>query len=1006
MNRKGSVLIFYFFVIILSQTLSQVPFTGDKLASDYTIGMELFGKEKYPAAIKHLDSFIEKNDPADYLTVAEASYFRALSSLYLFNPDAEYRMISYIRTYPESPRINEGLLALGNYFFQNKNYRKAVSYFEQVNRQELSSTELPQYFFRLGYSLYLTGDKSRALLMFSEIKDIDTEYTPPAVYYFSQIAYEQKMYQTAMDGFTRLKKDESFGAVVPFYIVQILYLQKDYDGILEIAPDLLASAPKERAVELYRFIGDAYYNKGNYSEALPYLEKFSTGTKISAREDKYQLGYCYYKTGDLNKAIKIFLEIGNKTDLLSQNIWFLLGDSYLQTGNKQRAQFGFAQASKMDFDKKIKEDALFNYAKLMYETSYSPFGEVIAAFREYIDNYPGSERIQEAYNYLIAAYMQSKNYKAAVTSLDKVSTKDSRLEEAYQRVAFYRGLELFKNLEMDAAIDMFDRSLKYGKYNRTLRARAIYWRGEAWYRLGNYENAKTDYTEFMGIPGSMLLAEYNMVRYNLGYTFYNLKDYSSAMTHFKNFESGVTNVRPEILADAKNRIADCYYITTNYPQAISYYDKVIEYGKVDADYAMFQKGFSLGFMNDERGKADVLSALTLKFPASSYVPNAIYERGRAYVVLEDFRKGEVDFNTVVTSFQSSPFVPRSMVQLGLLYYNTGENEKAISQYKQVIEKFKSTPEARDALTGLKNVYVEMNDVEAYFSYVRSLEGYGDVNLAEKDSMLYTSGENLYITGKYDRACEVFRSYLKEFPNGSFRQNAQFYLAESLRTSGNADEALGLYAAVAAEPNNQFTEQSLVAAASISYDKEDYKTSLQYYEMLEKAAVNQENKIIALHGQLRSAYQQGDPQKTISAAEKINISGNISEELSREATFMKAKANYSLNNFDEALGDFRKVAVEVVSAEGAESKYRVAELLFKKEQVAESEKTITEFINQNTPHQYWMARMFLLLADISIKKGDMLQARATLQSLKDYYSVDNDGIMDEVKAKLDTLNQNN
>ena len=52
----------------------------------------------------------------------------------------------------------------------------------------------------------------------------------------------------------------------------------------------------------------------------------------------------------------------------------------------------------------------------------------------------------------------------------------------------------------------------------------------------------------------------------------------------------------------------------------------------------------------------------------------------------------------------------------------------------------------------------------------------------------------------------------------------------------------------------------------------------------------------------------------------------------------------------------------------------------------------------------MARVFLLLADISIKKGDSLQARATLQSLKDYYSVDNDGILDEVKAKLNSLDE--
>ena len=261
-----------------------------------------------------------------------------------------------------------------------------------------------------------------------------------------------------------------------------------------------------------------------------------------------------------------------------------------------------------------------------------------------------------------------------------------------------------------------------------------------------------------------------------------------------------------------------------------------------------------------------------------------------------------------------------------------------------------------------------------------------------------------MTAKFDKATEVLKSYLNEFPNGSFRQNAQYYLAECLKSAGNIDEALKLYEKVSAEPNNQFLEQSLIAASSILYDKEEYSEALGYYEKLEKASSNDVNNLIALKGQLKSAYQAGDAKKTISAAGKIINSVNIPEELAREATFMSAKANYSLNNFDDALSDFRKVSNEVASLEGAESKYRVAELLYKKDKSAESEKTISEFIDQKSPHQYWMARMFLLLADISIKKGDSLQARATLQSLKDYYTVDNDGILDEAKAKLGSLDE--
>ncbi len=1006
MNRKKIFLISGFILTLTIAVNAQVSFSGNSISSEYNRGLDLFDKEKYAQAIRLFDSFIRHGDFEDEILINEAEYFAALSALRIFNPDAEYRMITFISTHPESPKVNEARLSLGDYFYQNKSYRKAVEYYESVNRQELESKKIPEYAFRYGYSSYIRGDKEKAQLLFSEIKDIDTDYTPPAIYYYSQIAYEQKMYKTALEGFTKLKNDETFGPIVPFYITQILYLNKDYDEILRVAPDLLKSAPQERAVELYRFIGDAYYNREKYSDALSYLEQYSAKAKVIEREDKYQLGYCYYKTGNYDKAIKALSETSAKSDPLSQNIWYVLGDCYLHKGDKKRAQFAFGQASQMDFDDKLKEDALFSFAKLAYETSSSPFGEAIAAFQEYIELYPGSEKIEEAYNYLVATFTEVKNYKAAITALDKIKNKDSRLEEAYQRVTFFRGLELLKNLELEQSIDLFNKSLKYGKYSRDLMARATYWRGEAEYRLGRYNEAKDDYESFIGIPGASSLDEYGLVRYNLAYTFFNLKDYSSALNHFKSFEAGSAGLKADLLSDTRVRIADCYFITTNYPQAISFYDKVIEAGKSESDYAMYQKGFCMGLTNNQKDKVAILSSLISKYPSSSYVPNSIFERGRAYLVMEDFRRGESDFINVIANYQSSTFVPRSIVQLGLLYFNQGENEKSVAQFKKVIENYRSTPEARYAMTGLKNTYVEMNDVESYFAYVKTL-GYGDVSSAEKDSMLYTSGENLYITGKYDRAAAAFRNYLNEFSNGSFRLNAQFYLAECLNSAaGNKDEALNLYREVIKTPNNQFLEQSLIAASSLLFDKEDFSAAYDYYEKLENIASSPDIKLIALRGELRSAYQEGDAQKSINASRKIKSSSNMPEELEREATFIGAKAYYSLNQFDEALSDFRKAATEISSIEGAESKYRVAEILFMKGNTAESEKVVTQFIDQNSPHQYWMAKMFLLLSDISVKKGDKLQARATLQSLKEYYTTTDDGILDDVNEKLASIDSEN
>ena len=52
----------------------------------------------------------------------------------------------------------------------------------------------------------------------------------------------------------------------------------------------------------------------------------------------------------------------------------------------------------------------------------------------------------------------------------------------------------------------------------------------------------------------------------------------------------------------------------------------------------------------------------------------------------------------------------------------------------------------------------------------------------------------------------------------------------------------------------------------------------------------------------------------------------------------------------------------------------------------------------------MAKAFLLLADISLDKDDLLQAKYTLQSLIDYYKVEDDGILEEAREKLEAIRQ--
>jgi len=1003
MNRKILVIMV---VALLTGGLAvrgQSSFSGEEMTSLLNSAYEMYGKAKYTTAIELFDRWLATEKSGSIIQRADAEYHAAISAMRLMAPDAEYRMQRFIAGNSESPMLNRARFESGLYCYQKRNYSCAIDWFEQTDRLMLDDKELAEYVFKLGYSHYRRGDEKKAQMLFAELMDVDTDYTSPAIYYHSAIAYENGFYETALEGFERLRGDETFGGVVPFYIVQIYYINENYDGILETAPSLIDQAGKKRETELYRFIGDAHFQKGNYSEAIPWLEKFISETRLSDRNDKYELAYSYYRTDEIEKATRLFNQVVGKSDILTQNAYYMLGSCYLKSDDKKKAQMAFSAASKMSYDPAVQEEALFNFAKLAYENSYAPFGEGIDALHNYIQTYPGSDHLSEAYDYLISAYMRLKNYQAALSSLEKITNKDERLMEAWQKVAYYRGVELFSNGRYADAVAIFDKSLIYKDMNPELRALALYWRGESNYRIGNISAAGNDWETFRQLPAAVSLPEYELIDYNLGYLWYNSADYTRALPAFLAFTRNVkSGARSDMVVDALNRIADCYYIKADYPSAISYYDRVIANARQDADYAMFQKGFALGLSNNNEAKISTLTSLIDKYPRSAYVPNALFERGRAHVAVGQPRRGEADFTNIIAWYTASQFVPPAMVQLGLIYYNAGENEKAVAQFKKVIENFRNTPEARNAVNGLRNAYTDMDDVQSYFAYMQNVEGMGDIQAATRDSMTYISGENQYVKGNCERSSEIFRDYLREFPSGSFATNARFYLADCLNRLGALDEALALYQQVVSVGNNQFMEQSLLGAASITYGKDDYRRSYSLYERLGGEATSPENRMYAWLGMMRSAARLEDDEKTIAAAELVLESDRLTEELAREATFLTAKSNQRLGNNEDALDDYRRVGSEVATAYGAEAKYHVAELLWQAGDIDGAEKEANQFVDMSSPHAYWTGRVFLLLSDIALKKGDTFQAKATLQSLIDYYTVPDDGIIEEARTRLSAL----
>jgi tetratricopeptide (TPR) repeat protein len=971
----------------------------------YTRASELYQNGKYSAAQQLFDEYYQSHNKENSDLASNSEYYSALCAVKLFNNDAESRVQAFLNRNPENPQKNDIIYSLAGYFYQRKNYTDALEYYEKVDYSKLSREEQAEYYFKRGYCYFLKEDFDKARFSFSQIKDQDNKYTTLALYYYSHINYAQGNYATALDGFLRLKNDQNFGPIIPYYLTQIYYQQKKYDEVIKYVPSMTEGVNEKRASEVAKITGESYAQLSQYEESIPYLEKYIETARTVSREDKYTLAYAYYKTQNYSKAAELFGQTTGVESPLSQNALYLLGDCQLKLGEKNKALMAFFSASKMEFDPEIKEDALFNYALLTYELDYSPFNESIQALNEYLDRYPDSKRSDEVNNYLVMAYMNAKNYRLALSSIDKIRNKDNEMKKAYQKIAYYRGLELFSNLSFQEAIDMLTQSIRYGNFDNRYYALSLYWKGEAWYRSGDYQKAIDNYTSFLAQPGVSGYDEYALAQYGLGYCNFNLKKYAEAIPWFNRFVNQAKNLKQEVLTDTYNRMGDCYFIQMAYNNAIAYYNKAINSGKGNVEYAMFQKGIVLGVIGKDSEKISTLNELSNSYPNSSLKADIIFQMAESYVKLNQTDEAISTYNKLINDHPNSSYVKKSLLNLGLLYFNVNRNSEAIKSYQQVIADYPGTDEAKNALIGLKNVYVSNNDADGYYTYVKGMGVLTSADLIEQDSLSYLSAEKIYMTGNYSRAAESFENYIKNHPEGRFLLNAYFYKGDCYYRANKYNEALASFDYIIGRPTSKFTEPSLLGASRIKFRLKDYAAAAEYYHRLEEFAEVKSNVMEARMGMLKCYTQLKEYDKIVELADKIMITEKLSPEQERETRFAKAMALLARDRQMLALDEFKKVASEVKSAEGAESKYRIAEIYYKRNDLDNAEKEISDFADKTTPHQYWMAKSFLLWADIFRDKGDDFQARQTLQSLIDYYEKSNDGILDEAKEKLRLLNKN-
>ena len=977
--KKITYLIVLFFVIntpVFSQKTT--IYTNDYAV--YNSALELYDKEKFSAAQEKFAQVLQHiNDDKSEIAV-NSMYYHALCGLELFNIDAENLLIKFIYAYPESPKVKLAYFHLGRYHFRKKDYDEALKWFAKIDVYDLSEEELAEYHFKIGYSYFMKEEYEKASTSFYEIKDVDTKYSSSAKYYYGHIAYLQKKYESALQTFLTLSNDEKFSPIVPYYITQIYYLQKNYSKVIEYAPALLDTALPKRAPEISRLIGEAYYNTNKFSQAIPYLKRFhKEKTSEINRSDNYELGFAYYKTDSCELAIDWFKKAIGKEDSLTQTAHYHVAECYLKLGEKKYARNSFRIASQLDFDPQIKEDALFSFAKISYELSIHPYNDAIIAFEEFINTYPNSAKLNNAYEFLVAVYFTTKNYEAALSSLEKIKNKNIQLAEAYQKIAHYRGIELFNNRKYSEAILHFDKS-DYYPLNKKIRATNCYWKAEAYYRLGKNEQAITVYKIYIFEPEAIVANQVNKAYYSIGYAYFNLKEYNNANEWFRKYVQNAKDENTKIKNDALNRIGDCFYITKDYKAAIEYYDKATLLGLDKVDYSLYQSALISGVVGNYNDKISLLNTLINRKEKSHLLDDAIFHLGKTYLVTNETDKALTNFQLLIKDYPNSPYLSQALIKEGLIFYNRKDDQNAITAFKTVVTNYPETDEAKEALQKIKKIFIDKGELASYEEYLVSIGG-ADSSAMVMDGDYFEIAENSYMKNECDKAVNQLTQYLEKYPNGNSALTAHYYKADCEFRSGFENEALISFNYIIEQPKNKFSETALLKAGQLNTNLGKMEDALNNYSQLEYLADIPANVFIAQVEQMRLNFQLKRQDEAIKYCELI-INKDIDDaSLITEAHLIYGKAALEKDDYNLALKEFTTASTSA-NTFGAEAKYNVAYILKLRGEHEKCEAEVFSIIKKFPSYSYWIGKSLILLADNYVEKNDFFQAKVTLKNVID------------------------
>ena len=360
-----------------------------------------------------------------------------------------------------------------------------------------------------------------------------------------------------------------------------------------------------------------------------------------------------------------------------------------------------------------------------------------------------------------------------------------------------------------------------------------------------------------------------------------------------------------------------------------------------------------------------------------------------------------NFNYFVERYDKSALLPNVYEGRAVAFTNKNQWADAAKDYYIILDNYLSHPIANEAILGLQNIRnkgYQVDDFEEYMVKLRTL----DPNNASLEFISFEQLKNDYFNRDYEQLIQGITSFRSIYPNTLHNYDLYYFMGDAYYELGEWEDGIAQFELIISQQQGVYLGRALTKSAKANMSLKRYDQAIDLFLLLNENASSERELDQAQEGLMMAYYDINDVEKALLIAQEISENITLSEPKRNLGALYLLRISMNMLAYDKALPLAESLIESSDNQTAAEATFIIAQIRYNQDDYATSIEQCIVLLGKYGLYEQWTDKTYLLLVNNYMASGELLQAKATLNSILD--NTENDALKIKAADLLESINQ--